>query len=36
MRFECRSRIATNDEGYAECGHEWPVSKWLYDRIDWI
>lgn len=36
MRFECRGRIATDDDRYAECGHEWPVPRWLYDRIDWV
>lgn len=35
MRFECRGRVASDDDCYAECGHEWPAPKWLYDRIDW-
>ncbi|MEI7511928.1 MAG: hypothetical protein WCK01_00500 [Candidatus Uhrbacteria bacterium] len=36
MRFECRGRITTADGSRSECGHEWPVPPWLYDRIDWI
>lgn len=36
MRFECRAVVVTEVGVHVECGHEWPVPPWLYERIDWV